>query len=95
MTTHTHTYVDPDGIEFLVEFEVDSYGSAPHMGSLTYPGDPGDPAEFHITEIESRGSRYLPPFEGLDELLERIEVDIHEKVNFEDYARFDGDDDLF
>jgi hypothetical protein len=34
-----------------VEFSVTSHGSPAHMGSLSYPGDPGDPPEFDIESI--------------------------------------------
>jgi hypothetical protein len=41
------------GFDFVadVDYCVTSYGSPAHMGSLSYPGDPGDPPEWEITSI--------------------------------------------
>lgn len=41
-----------------VDYDVTSYGTPAHMGSLSYPGDPGDPPEFEILSITLR--RDLP-----------------------------------
>lgn len=42
------------GEDFIAEidYRVTSYGSPAHMGSLSYPGDPGDPPEWEINSIE-------------------------------------------
>jgi hypothetical protein len=41
------------GFDFCadIDYRVTSYGSPAHMGSLSYPGDPGDPPEWEITSI--------------------------------------------
>jgi hypothetical protein len=41
------------GEDFIadIDYRVTSYGSPAHMGSLSYPGDPGDPPEWEITSI--------------------------------------------
>lgn len=45
----TRVYTRDDGeTEVTVDFNVTSWGSPAHMGSLTYAGDPGDPMEVEI-----------------------------------------------
>lgn len=78
----THSYIDPDGIEFIVDFTITSYGSPAHMGSLTYPGDPGDPPEWEVESIESQGRLINPNVPANAELMERIDADIAEKFDF-------------
>lgn len=41
------------GFDFVAEidYRVTSYGSPAHMGSFSYPGDPGDPPEWEIESI--------------------------------------------
>jgi hypothetical protein len=41
------------GFDFIadVDYRILSYGSPAHMGSLSYPGDPGDPPEWEINSI--------------------------------------------
>jgi hypothetical protein len=41
------------GFDFCAEvgYRVTNYGSPAHMGSLSYPGDPGDPPEWEIESI--------------------------------------------
>lgn len=41
--------------DYEIEFEITSHGSPAHMGSLTYAGDPGDPAEYEIETVYLRG----------------------------------------
>lgn len=64
------------GEDFIadVDFDIDSYGSPAHMGSLTYPGDPGDPPEFTIMSIHLRrdlsGGAPAPEFEATGALFD-------------------------
>jgi hypothetical protein len=48
------------GEDFIadVDYDIKSYGSPAHMGSLSYAGDPGDPPEFEVNSITLR--RDLP-----------------------------------
>lgn len=52
----------PELIEYLVSFEITSFGSPPHMGSLSYPGDPGDPPEWEILSIQDSSGEEVPEF---------------------------------
>jgi hypothetical protein len=53
------------GFDFIadVDYRILSYGSPAHMGSLSYPGDPGDPPEWEINSIVLY--RDVPPPEHL------------------------------
>jgi hypothetical protein len=53
------------GFDFIadIDYRVTSYGSPAHMGSLSYPGDPGDPPEWEIESIVLQ--RDVPPPEHL------------------------------
>jgi hypothetical protein len=42
--------------ELEIEFTITSRGSPPHMGSLSYPGDPGDPPEIEIDSVMRRSN---------------------------------------
>ena len=46
--------------DYVVDFDykITSHGSPAHIGSLTYPGDPGDPMEY---EIKLESLRYDVP----------------------------------
>lgn len=56
MTDLAHTITIGDAeFDCTVSFTITSHGSPPHMGSLTYPGDPGDPPEWEIEGIVRDG----------------------------------------
>ena len=67
---------EEEEIEVNVDYTITSRGSPPHMGSLAYPGDPGDPVEWEIESVECEGySLNLS-----DEELERLYQQLDEKV---------------
>ena len=43
--------VEHEGKGYVIQFEITDWGSAPHMGSLTYAGDPGDPIEWEVIGV--------------------------------------------
>lgn len=81
-----------DGVDYDVDFEVTSYGSPAHMGSLSYPGDPGDPPEILIETVRYQSDPELEiwievPNAGNENLWQKLE----EKI-FEDPSNFEQDD---
>lgn len=43
---------DEEDVDVYIEFEVTHWGSSGCGPSLTYPGDPPEPAEFNIVKIK-------------------------------------------
>jgi hypothetical protein len=71
------------GFDFCAEvgYRVTNYGSPAHMGSLSYPGDPGDPPEWEIESIvlyrDEPPPEHLcgitsPPFEATGALFDAL-----------------------
>jgi hypothetical protein len=71
------------GEDFIadVDYDVTSYGSPAHLGSLSYPGDPGDPPEFEILSITLR--RDIPPVKEDDGFGNQIWVRRQRPAEFE------------
>lgn len=42
---------DEEDVDVLIEFEVTYWGAPGSAPSLSYPGDPPEPAEFYITRV--------------------------------------------
>ena len=42
---------DEEDVDVFIEFEVTHWGSPGCAPSLSYPGDPSEPAEFYITKV--------------------------------------------
>lgn len=76
-----------NGVDYEVDFEITSYGSPPHMGSLTYAGDPGYPPEILIKSVEYQldpGQAGWTELPDLGTLWEKLEEKILEDPrNFE------------
>ncbi len=84
MSTHEVSF-DFEGNRYSVVFRVTSWGSAAHMGSLTYPGDPGDPVEWEVESywLEQKDADAVQVFDGtpVPEGIERAaEIAIEAKV---------------
>lgn len=97
MPSHS-IYREEDGIEYeyTVEFEVTSWGSPAHMGSLNYPGHPAEPPEIEIerifkTNIESSAKVKLTDDE-LDEILDWAAEQVLDHFDFSEYSAYLADE---
>ena len=81
------------GLEFEVEYSVDSYGSSGAPPSWNYPGDDGEPAEVTIwscfTEVGNGERIDIDIGKGFEELMEEIEEALVQHVYESSY---DGDE---
>lgn len=81
--TYTRTFVDKDsGVETEVEFEVDSWGSAPQTWGPPESCDPGEGMEAHIVRATVDGAEV----KLTDEQAERYETAFLEDPPEVDYA---------
>jgi hypothetical protein len=86
------------GFDFIadVDYRVTSYGSPAHMGSLSYPGDPGDPPEWEIERITLQRDvtgPFCPEFVATGALFDCLaELDAVKDAIMQDIAEYDGPD---
>lgn len=65
---------DEEDVDVLIEFEVTHWGSPGCGPSLSYPGDPPEPAKFYITKITHDGVDITTEIDALsDKWREKIE----------------------
>lgn len=72
----------PEERDVRLEFKWKA-GSPAHMGSLTYPGDPGDPPE--IESLEAFDCKSGEPVKLTDEQSEKAEGFIFSTFDFDDF----------
>lgn len=86
--------LDEEDVDVLIEFEVTSWGSPGCAPSLSYPGDPPEPAEFYITKVIRDGADITTEIDALpDDYRQKIEHLVFERVCEIEEDRAYGPDD--
>lgn len=77
------------GVEMVVDYEFDitHSGCCAHMGSLTYAGDPGEPAEFEITVHTIKFPDKADAIEPPGWLKEILETHLSEREDISDIVQ--------